>query len=166
MTIRVLGDCSEGVPPVPIPNTEVKPFSPDGTACASVWESRKSPKLVQEGPVARPGLSCFLWEGITARWRVNSDAEGAEGTGDFGGVYLEARCQKLLSLSGASQLSLVEFTGAGRSPHRFRSNEVRLWLRVIAYNLGSLWRRLALPLRVGNGSLTSLQQRLVRRAGA
>ena len=38
-----LGDRSEGVPPVPIPNTEVKPLSPDGTACASVWESRKSP---------------------------------------------------------------------------------------------------------------------------
>jgi hypothetical protein len=27
----------------PIPNTEVKPFSPDGTARASVWESRTSP---------------------------------------------------------------------------------------------------------------------------
>ena len=26
--------------------------------------------------------------------------------------------------------------------HRFRSNEVRLWLSVIAYNLGNLWRRL------------------------
>ncbi len=37
------GDSSEGVTPVPIPNTEVKPFSPDGTARASVWESRKSP---------------------------------------------------------------------------------------------------------------------------
>jgi hypothetical protein len=29
------------------------------------------------------------------------------------------------------------------SCHRFRSNEVRLWLSVIAYNLGNLWRRLA-----------------------
>jgi hypothetical protein len=27
------------------------------------------------------------------------------------------------------------------SCHRFRSNEVRLWLSVIAYNLGNLWRR-------------------------
>jgi hypothetical protein len=25
------------------------------------------------------------------------------------------------------------------SCHRFRSNEVRLWLSVIAYNLGNLW---------------------------
>ena len=28
------------------------------------------------------------------------------------------------------------------SCHRFRSNEVRLWLSVIAHNLGNLWRRL------------------------
>jgi hypothetical protein len=51
------------------------------------------------------------------------------------------------------------------SCHRFRCNEVRLWLSVIAYNLGNLWRRLALPLRVGNWSLTSLQQRLVKTGG-
>src|ERR1019366_9003287 len=30
------------------------------------------------------------------------------------------------------------------SCHRFRANEARLWLSVIAYNLGNLWRRLAL----------------------
>ena len=39
----LLGDYSERDPPVPIPNTVVKPFSPDGTARASVWERRKSP---------------------------------------------------------------------------------------------------------------------------
>jgi hypothetical protein len=36
------------------------------------------------------------------------------------------------------------------SCHRFRSNEVRLWLSVIAYNLGNLW----LPKRIDNWSLT------------
>ena len=51
------------------------------------------------------------------------------------------------------------------SCHRFRSNEVRLWLTLIAYNLGNLWRRLALPTRIGNWSLTSLQQRLVKTGG-
>ena len=45
------------------------------------------------------------------------------------------------------------------SCHRFRSNEVRLWLSVIAYNLGNLWRRLVLPKKIENWSLTSLQQR-------
>ncbi len=51
------------------------------------------------------------------------------------------------------------------SCHRFRSNEVRLWLSVIAYNLGDLWRRLVLPQRIGKWSLTSLQQRLVKTGG-
>ena len=51
------------------------------------------------------------------------------------------------------------------SCHRFRSNEVRLWLTIIAYTLGNLWRRLVLPQRIGNWSLTSLQQRLVKTGG-
>ncbi len=42
---------------------------------------------------------------------------------------------------------------------------VRLWLSLIAYNLGNLWRRLALPKGIGNWSLTSLQQRLVKTGG-
>jgi len=51
------------------------------------------------------------------------------------------------------------------SCHRFRSNEVRLWLSLIAYNLGNLWRRLALPQAISTWSLTSLQQRLVKTGG-
>jgi hypothetical protein len=51
------------------------------------------------------------------------------------------------------------------SCHRFRSNEVRLWLSLIAYNLGNLWRRLVLPRKIENWSLTSLQQRLVKTGG-
>jgi Transposase DDE domain group 1 len=51
------------------------------------------------------------------------------------------------------------------SCHRFRSNEVRLWLSVMAYNLGNLWRRLVLPKKIENWSLTSLQQRLVKTGG-
>jgi hypothetical protein len=50
------------------------------------------------------------------------------------------------------------------SCHRFRPNEVRLALSQLAYNLGNLWRRLALPRRIENWSLTSLQQRLVKHA--
>lgn len=54
------------------------------------------------------------------------------------------------------------------SCHRFRSNGVRLWLSLIAYNLGNLWRGCplgpALPKRIENWSLTSLQQRLVKHA--
>ena len=51
------------------------------------------------------------------------------------------------------------------SCHRFRANEVRLWLSLIAYNLGNLCRRLMLPMRVATWSLTSLQQRLVKTGG-
>jgi hypothetical protein len=51
------------------------------------------------------------------------------------------------------------------SCHRFRANEVRLWLSLIAYNLGNLWRRLVLPKKIENWSLTSLQQRLVKTGG-
>ena len=51
------------------------------------------------------------------------------------------------------------------SCHRFRSNEVRLWLSLIAYNLENLWRRLVLPKKIGNWSLTTLQQRLVKTGG-
>jgi len=42
---------------------------------------------------------------------------------------------------------------------------VRLWLSLIAYNLGNLGRRLVLLMRIDSGSLTSLQQRLVRTGG-
>src|SRR5258708_39788613 len=60
LTSAVLGDSSEGVPPVPIPNTEVKPYSPDGTARASVWESRKLPGLKTKAPARKvPGAFCF-----------------------------------------------------------------------------------------------------------
>ena len=52
------------------------------------------------------------------------------------------------------------------SCHRFRSNQVRLALSLLAYNLGNLWRRLALPQRIEHWSLTSLQQRLVKNRGA
>jgi hypothetical protein len=48
------------------------------------------------------------------------------------------------------------------SCHKFRSNEVRLWLTIIAYNL---WRRLVPPQRIGNWSLTSLQRRLLKTGG-
>ena len=56
---QFLGDLSEEDPPVPIPNTEVKLLSPDGTARASVWESRKSPGLIQKPPLNDGGFFIF-----------------------------------------------------------------------------------------------------------
>jgi len=50
--------------------------------------------------------------------------------------------------------------------YRFRANEARLQLSLLAYNLGNLWRRLVLPKRIDDWSLTSLQQRLVKNGWA
>jgi hypothetical protein len=51
------------------------------------------------------------------------------------------------------------------SCHRFRANELRLLLGVIAYNLGNLLRRLVLPVSIHSWSLTSLQQWLFKTGG-
>ncbi len=40
---RTPGNHNKGETPVPIPNTEVKPFSADGTARGAEWESRSLP---------------------------------------------------------------------------------------------------------------------------
>jgi hypothetical protein len=50
------------------------------------------------------------------------------------------------------------------SCHHFWSDEVRLWLSVLAYNLGSLWR-LVQPKRIDAWSLASLLQGLVTTVG-
>ncbi len=41
-TVWCSSDNGEGDTPVPIPNTEVKPLSADGTARETEWESRTS----------------------------------------------------------------------------------------------------------------------------
>ena len=64
------GEFTARVPPVPIPNTEVKPLSPDGTACASVWESRKSPDYNRRAVLLlqiNPGLLITNW-GFVSYW--------------------------------------------------------------------------------------------------
>ena len=44
------GGHSKEDPPVPIPNTEVKLFCADGTARATVWESRTPPFFIAQKP--------------------------------------------------------------------------------------------------------------------
>ena len=55
------GDFGEGETPVPIPNTAVKPLRADGTARASVWESRSSPGSIFEKALGgtHPKGLCF-----------------------------------------------------------------------------------------------------------
>ncbi len=52
------GDC-EGVTPVPIPNTEVKPFSADGTWLEMAWESRTPPDFLKESTLIEGGFFAF-----------------------------------------------------------------------------------------------------------
>ena len=46
---KVSGDDSWRAPPVPIPNTEVKPPNADGTELGTAWESRKLPGSRRSG---------------------------------------------------------------------------------------------------------------------
>ncbi len=43
MRAKFFGGDGKGGTPVPIPNTEVKSFSADGTAWVAAWESRSPP---------------------------------------------------------------------------------------------------------------------------
>lgn len=51
------------------------------------------------------------------------------------------------------------------SCHRFVANQVRLWLFILAYNLGNFVRRLALPESVKRWSLRSVQTKLIKIGG-
>src|SRR3954462_14835949 len=57
------------VPPVPIPNTEVKPATADGTACAGVWESRSLPGLFLE---QQKGTPSGVLERHRARFQIEA----------------------------------------------------------------------------------------------
>src|SRR5207248_3648102 len=69
--LNFVGDLTAGVPPVPIPNTAVKPRRADGTARESVWERRSSPALKIQRPVSAMRLA-FLF------FRNRLDDEGRE----------------------------------------------------------------------------------------
>ena len=57
---RNSGDNGERVPPVPIPNTEVKPFSADGTWLETARESRTLPDP-KERSSADAGLLFYIF---------------------------------------------------------------------------------------------------------
>ena len=57
---NVPGGLTGGAPPVPIPNTEVKPSKADDTAAARPWESRTLPGCKQKP--AGESQQAFLFE--------------------------------------------------------------------------------------------------------
>jgi hypothetical protein len=55
--LRFFGGNSVEETPVPIPNTEVKLYSADGTARETVWESRTPPRIhLKPGFILNPGF--------------------------------------------------------------------------------------------------------------
>ena len=64
--LTVFGDYSKEDTPVPIPNTEVKLFSADGTAWATAWESRTLPKFNIESPSSNEGLFFSIIKNVCA----------------------------------------------------------------------------------------------------
>src|SRR3989440_12900789 len=59
--LTISGGFSGGVTPVPIPNTEVKPASADGTWGETPWESRSPPDSFSgENPGRMPGVFVVL----------------------------------------------------------------------------------------------------------
>ena len=57
---QVPGGDAGGATPVPIPNTEVKPSRADGTALATVWESRSLPGVNSRGGLRLPSMRLRL----------------------------------------------------------------------------------------------------------
>ena len=64
---RFPGGYRRRVTPVPIPNTEVKPSTADGTAGAGLWESRSLPGIFFKGPVAHSSDGPFVLYGLISR---------------------------------------------------------------------------------------------------
>ena len=62
---RFLGGYAEGVTPVPIPNTEVKPLRVDGTALEAVWESRSPPGILSTKASPLKSGEAFCFKGIS-----------------------------------------------------------------------------------------------------
>src|ERR1700733_2434249 len=68
--LQVVGNHTAGDPPVPIPNTEVKPRRADCTARESVWESRSLPALIKASLRNQIGLFLFGLSPITKSYKV------------------------------------------------------------------------------------------------
>ena len=63
------------VTPVPIPNTEVKPATADGTAWETVWESRSLPAVIP--PDVRDHVGLFSFRQQLRRHTVSHASEAS-----------------------------------------------------------------------------------------
>ena len=96
----------------------------------------------------RPGNvhSAENWEEVLSPEIERKQKLGKEVTFQADAPFAKPEVYEALDTRGVKMAKL--------SCYRFRSNGVRLWLSPIAYNLCNLWRRMVLPRRVSNWSLT------------
>jgi Transposase DDE domain group 1 len=144
-----------------------------GAALTSRLQSFETEMLAEEENLA--GLAQLNRDHPAGRLPTGGPVQERRGVVPTGGVHCDQPDAaqpgggRFYNKRGTSEQWIKEGKQAVKmtrlSCHRFRSNEVRLWLSVIAYNLGNLWRRLVLPKRIDKWSLTSLQQRLVKTGG-
>ena len=72
---KISGGNGEREPPVPIPNTEVKPPNADGTELGTAWESRKLPGSKRSGRNESFSRSQNIRENGAARRQSKPEAE-------------------------------------------------------------------------------------------
>jgi hypothetical protein len=99
-----------------------------------------------------------LWGTVSSCWIHHPELRDGQRGG--GAVLQQAGDRRPKDQGRQARGEMARLSG-----YRFRSNRVRLWLCVIAYNLGNLWQRLVMPKRIDHWSLASLQQRVVKTGG-
>ncbi len=93
-----------GVPPVPIPNTEVKPASADGTWTVGSRESRSPPNTIRLGPLLDGGGPSAYWGTTTMSNHRDKDNKGRRRHGKAG-PQQRSRSGSGSSSSGRSERS-------------------------------------------------------------
>ncbi len=97
--------------------------------------------------------------GVVPACRVHCDEPDVAGSGG-GTVLQQARAAEQWIKEGKQAVKMTRL-----SCHRFRSNEVRLWLTIIAYNSWATFGATGAATENRDLSLTILQQRLVKTGG-
>ena len=143
------------------------PFRPDGQP-ATDSTSPQSWKLVYGDEASADDIAVkaesFVWEGYAQQVRDRFLAEySAAKELPIPAGYDFRPNKKDLAQPLLMQRHALNWTRL--SCYKFVAHQVRLWLFVLAYNLGNFMRRLVLPEDMKHWTLTSLQTRLIKTGG-
>ena len=144
---KVSGDDSWRAPPVPIPNTEVKPPNADGTELGTAWESRKLPGSKRSGRNESFSRSQNIREnGAASGSRARRASREAEA-----GARAE-REPEVMCEAGACAKAKRKVAEADRADRRAETNKPRHRPRMILSS--SMAEHSAVNRRVVSSSLT------------